>query len=499
MKTKPFLILIALLLGCSAHSQNAPQPVEPPAAAPAAKPDALAEIAKLQEAYNTAMQANAGENAKWIEGLEKWYFAGLDKLQALRSKAGDLDGAVLVKAERDRVTMHTETTEEQIKAMPAALRTLRGTYEGSLKRIAEETGKKNLPVSRKFLADLEALQKRITVTGDIEQALIVKGAKEHFATQLAASATATTPVRGIGNPLPSQPAPAIPAAGGAQMPGNDQPLAEFLPGTKWLMYGRKDRVVEFHDEGKFVLDDWTQQGLAAEWKATGPNQVTVTITSGKFKNLTATLDFNETRSSFTGTDLDKTRKITRSPRLSGGALAEATTAPAGTGKNLFVNGNFEKGTDGWELDTFGKSGRMTVDKNELHKGKPTLRIDNTEGGLTFVRQHIEGKPNTHYQLSGYIMTKDVEPVKKGSKEGACVIVGFSAEVSVGQSQSKARGGKSVSIQKTKPWTKITVDFTSGSKTNLPVGAALGYYNENVIGTAWFAELSLVELGSNAKK
>ena len=164
-----------------------------------------------------------------------------------------------------------------------------------------------------------------------------------------------------------------------------------------------------------------------------------------------------------------------------------------------MNGNFEKGTDGWELDTFGKSGRMTVDKNELHKGKPTLRIDNTEGGLTFVRQHIEGKPNTHYQLSGYIMTKDVEPVKKGSKEGACVIVGFSAEVSVGQSQSKARGGKSVSIQKTKPWTKITVDFTSGSKTNLPVGAALGYYNENVIGTAWFAELSLVELGSNAKK
>ena len=74
------------------------------------------------------------------------------------------------------------------------------------------------------------------------------------------------------------------------------------------------------------------------------------------------------------------------------------------------------------------------------------------------------------------------------------MVGFTAEVRVGQSQSKARGGKSASIQKTKQWTKITVDFTSGSKTELPVGAALGYYNENVTGTAWFSELSLVELG-----
>ncbi len=189
MKTKPFLTLIALLLGCSVHAQNPPPPAAQPPAAPAAKADAAAEIGKLQEGYNTAMEANAGENAKWIEGLEKWYFDGLDKLKADRAKAGDLDGAVLVKTERDRVTMHTETTPEQIKAMPAALRTLRGTYEGSLKRIIEETGKKNLPVSRKFLADLEALQKRITVTGNIEQALIVKEEKERFAHQFAESAT----------------------------------------------------------------------------------------------------------------------------------------------------------------------------------------------------------------------------------------------------------------------------------------------------------------------
>ena len=167
-------------------------------------------------------------------------------------------------------------------------------------------------------------------------------------------------------------------------------------------------------------------------------------------------------------------------------------------RNLFKNPNFENGTDGWELEAFGKNGTMTVDTKELHNGKPSLRIESAHGALTFVRQHVEGNPNTQYRLSGYIMTKDVESEKKSSNEGACLMVGFSGEVRVGQNQSKGPA-KSASIQKTKHWTKITVDFTTGSKTRLPVGAALGGFNADVKGTAWFSELSLVELGQNAKK
>ena len=66
-------------------------------------------------------------------------------------------------------------------------------------------------------------------------------------------------------------------------------------------------------------------------------------------------------------------------------------------------------------------------------------------------------------------------------------------------RAKGAAGKSAPVQKTKQWTKIVVDFTTGPKTKLPVGAALGYYNEDVKGTAWFSELSLIELGQNAKK
>ena len=158
-------------------------------------------------------------------------------------------------------------------------------------------------------------------------------------------------------------------------------------------------------------------------------------------------------------------------------------------KNLFTNGNFENGAGDWELVAFEKNGTMTIDTKELRLGKPTLRIDNHAGDHSFVRQLV-GKPNTHYRLSGYIKTLNVEPVKKGVKEGACLLVGFTAEV---------RGGKTTPIHKTQSWTKVSVDFTTTSKTEIRVGASLGSYNAYVTGTAWFSDLTLTELGRDAKK
>jgi hypothetical protein len=92
-------------------------------------------------------------------------------------------------------------------------------------------------------------------------------------------------------------------------------LADSLAGTKWLWHGKPQFVVEFRRDGVFELADWKRQGIAAVWKATGPHWVTVTVTSNKFKNLTANLVFNKDRTSFTGTDLDWNREIVQSPRV----------------------------------------------------------------------------------------------------------------------------------------------------------------------------------------
>ena len=79
--------------------------------------------------YHAAVEAVSAEYQKWVASLETWYLAELDKLQAARAKLGDLDGAIAIKKERERMASHSPATPEQIQAMPAPLRTLRAGYK----------------------------------------------------------------------------------------------------------------------------------------------------------------------------------------------------------------------------------------------------------------------------------------------------------------------------------------------------------------------------------
>jgi hypothetical protein len=245
MNTTRMLSLMLLSTGIVC----AQPPAQNPAAPAAGKLDAAAEISALQASYEKAIMANAAEQEKWVAGLDKWYLDGLDKLQAERAKAADLDGAALVKAEHDRIAGHSETSAEQIQAMPPAMRTLRGTYEGSLKKITEEVGKRNLPASRKYFADLEALQKRITVTGDIEQALVVKAEKERFAAQFATSvpkpAATSAPV--------AKPPPVVAAKDAPIASAED--LINRLIGTKWIWFNRETITFLADGKAKWKLSD----------------------------------------------------------------------------------------------------------------------------------------------------------------------------------------------------------------------------------------------------
>jgi len=61
-------------------------------------------------------------------------------------------------------------------------------------------------------------------------------------------------------------------------------------------------------------------------------------------------------------------------------------------RNLLTNADFEKGAAAWELLNWGQNGRMEMDPDELHNGKPTLRVDNFQPCHSFVRQIVTGKP-----------------------------------------------------------------------------------------------------------
>jgi hypothetical protein len=165
----------------------------------------------------------------------------------------------------------------------------------------------------------------------------------------------------------------------------------------------------------------------------------------------------------------------------GGAAHAQSGAP-----NLFTNGNFEKGTEGWEITIHMKHGKMSADDTERYEGKPTLKIENA-GGVddTLVMQKVTVKPHTRYKLTGMIKTKSVEPANRKGKSGA------SLSIQGGYDGTKA-------LQHDMPWTRAMLEIDSGPRAEISLGPRLGHYSAAVGGTAWFADLSLVELGPGKK-
>ncbi len=161
-------------------------------------------------------------------------------------------------------------------------------------------------------------------------------------------------------------------------------------------------------------------------------------------------------------------------------------AAESTAGNLFQNANFNNGTESW---TIMKTGTVTIDTDEQHNGKASVRITNSGGTRTMVMQKIQVQPKSRYLLSAYIKTKDVVPVRgpmtKKLEEGAELVV----DGPLGGSRRSDRISKTTS-----GWTQVKYTVVTGpSETQIDVGFALGHYYGPVTGTAWFSEVSLTDL------
>ncbi|MDB6075867.1 MAG: dolichyl-phosphate-mannose--protein O-mannosyl transferase [Verrucomicrobiaceae bacterium] len=160
---------------------------------------------------------------------------------------------------------------------------------------------------------------------------------------------------------------------------------------------------------------------------------------------------------------------------------QAINAPG----NLILNGDFEQGLKGWALNSNagpeGGEGTMAIDDTQKHANRASLRVDNVKAVDTLVKQKVPVKPNTRYRMTAFIRTKDVTPLKSGSKEGASMAIA---------------GGfiKTPSVTGTKVWTRVTFEFITRGETEIDIGPRLGHYGNRLTGTAWFADLSLVEIG-----
>jgi hypothetical protein len=173
-----------------------------------------------------------------------------------------------------------------------------------------------------------------------------------------------------------------------------------------------------------------------------------------------------------------------------GLVVEAGKAQQPVAKasdNLLKNASFDNGTEGWVLSAAHKNGKMAIDEEVKHGNKPSLRVENPQGDDTFVRQKVTVKPNMKYRLTGYIKTKDVMETKRNGKNGASIALGNGSFV------------KTEIVNKTTSWSRVSVDFSTGNETEIELGPRIGHFGAMVMGTAWFADLTLDEQGKTSKQ
>jgi hypothetical protein len=161
--------------------------------------------------------------------------------------------------------------------------------------------------------------------------------------------------------------------------------------------------------------------------------------------------------------------------------------PVGQSPNLLKNPEFEKGLEGWEFSAWqDKTAKAVIDRHVTHnEGAASVRIDHPNVTDSHVAQVATLKPNTRYRLSGWIKTDNVvKPAIANQRPG-------DEGASLG-----TLGGyvKSKSITGTQDWTYVSLEFATKDKTEVRLGPRLGHYGKKVTGTAWFADISLVEIG-----
>ncbi|HTE95899.1 MAG TPA: SUMF1/EgtB/PvdO family nonheme iron enzyme, partial [Bradyrhizobium sp.] len=235
------------------------------------KPE-LPEIQPLWAPYQAALKAVAAERDKKLANLDYIYLLNLDKMKKERAEAVDLDGALAVKAEMDRLGAHQATSEEQRNSMPPALRALRGSYDAALKGYLDEAARGDQAALPKYLVDLEGLQKRITMTGDLQKALLVKAERDRLTAKTSNPQPAPITPEVKVAPVPVQPAVGSTmtkfGSGRIADATKERPFVNSLgmefvpvPGTQVLFCRWETRMKDYAEYAKVnkVDDSWTKQ------------------------------------------------------------------------------------------------------------------------------------------------------------------------------------------------------------------------------------------------
>lgn len=156
-----------------------------PPALPPTSTSPQSEADKQLTALDTQFQSNYDrEVGKPIAGavttLDMSYLAAIERAMAAATKASQLDDALALREEKQRVTDVKPLPATDDEKTPAALKTLRDTYRKQLNTYEQQRAAKAQTVYAQHEKALDALQAAYTQQNKLDEALKVRTAKEQF-------------------------------------------------------------------------------------------------------------------------------------------------------------------------------------------------------------------------------------------------------------------------------------------------------------------------------
>jgi hypothetical protein len=142
------------------------------------------DLPAAQAQYAAAMKKVTDQRDEKLAAARKAYAELLGRAQAEATSKGDLDGAVAAKDERGRA-ISGQLTAESRKGLPVGLLPHRTRFDQGAAQIEAQARVQESGLLRTYIGTLDALQKRITMKGDLEKATQVKDERQNMATRLA--------------------------------------------------------------------------------------------------------------------------------------------------------------------------------------------------------------------------------------------------------------------------------------------------------------------------
>jgi hypothetical protein len=171
--------LIVLLFGLASFSARGEEP---------------SELATLRQQFETQVTAIRRETAEKTAVVKKTCLDALDTVQRQIAASGDLDRALIVKGERDRIDSGAPLSGSQRDALPPAVQKELSAYEKALAPLVQARDTAEAKATTQYLTALADLQKQFTQANELEKAVAVRAEREKrepAAAALAATASAS--------------------------------------------------------------------------------------------------------------------------------------------------------------------------------------------------------------------------------------------------------------------------------------------------------------------